>query len=65
MFFSGSNLLTENFSSSNRFWPIKFIILIAGIVGTFYIPGDSSFGMGKLIYILFQNDLIDYWFVFI
>nr|XP_027201507.1 serine incorporator 3-like isoform X1 [Dermatophagoides pteronyssinus] len=44
------------------FWPIKFIILIAGIVGTFYIPGDSSFGMvwknfgfiGSFLYLLIQ-----------
>lgn len=35
------------YNLSNRFWPIKFIILIAGIVGAFYIPGDSSFGTGK------------------
>ncbi|XP_075586271.1 serine incorporator TMS1 isoform X3 [Dermatophagoides farinae] len=44
------------------FWPIKFIILIAGIVGAFYIPGDSSFGtvwknfgfIGSFFYLLIQ-----------
>lgn len=50
----------------NGFWAIKYLILIGGMVGAFFIPGDSSFGdvwmyfgmIGGFVFILIQLILI-------
>ncbi|XP_067123454.1 probable serine incorporator isoform X3 [Centruroides vittatus] len=50
----------------NGFWAIKYLILIGGMVGAFFIPGNSAFGdvwmyfgmIGGFVFILIQLILI-------